>query len=99
MGRDHRWLTVADYAEAMGMHPATVRRLCVKGELPAEKTGATWRIYYEPPGQVMRLDEATEDAVSASVTACTAVLDAAITALQSMKAEMINIKEETCRLA
>lgn len=58
MGKDHRWLTPVEYAEAMGMNPATVRRLCSRGKLPAEKTGGTWRVYYEPPGQAMRLDEA-----------------------------------------
>ena len=40
-----RYLTCADVAERMGVHPETVRRWCKSGDLPSFKLGPRiWRI-------------------------------------------------------
>ncbi len=96
MEREHRWITVPEYAEIMGLHEATVRRLCKDGQICAEKTGGSWRVYYEPPAQTFVLDKATKDAVSMSVKTCITVVDAAIDALKAMREEINEMNEEVC---
>lgn len=93
-----KWTTVDEYAEVMGRHPATVRRMCNKGEVPAERNGSSWRIYYEPPNYSLQMSDAAEEAVHASMRACTAVLAAAITSLQQMMEDLNKIDEGICGL-
>lgn len=39
------WLTPAEFAARLRVHPDTVRRQCILGRLPgASKVGAAWRI-------------------------------------------------------
>ena len=38
------YLTVVEAAEALAVHPGTVKRLCREGKLPAEKVHNTWLI-------------------------------------------------------
>jgi len=35
--------TVEEIAEALKLHPYTIRRLCREGEIPAFKVGGQWR--------------------------------------------------------
>lgn len=39
----NRYLTVEELAEALQMHPETVRDLLRKGHLPGKKVGKEWR--------------------------------------------------------
>lgn len=44
------WLTVEEYAHAMRVHPATVRKACREGKLEnARKVGRQWRIKEDDP--------------------------------------------------
>ena len=36
--------TVDDVAEALKLHPYTVRRLCREGKIPCFKVGGQWRL-------------------------------------------------------
>lgn len=51
-------LTTAQYAERYGLNEQAVRRMCVRGELPAKKVGSVWRIADEPPGADAEREEA-----------------------------------------
>ena len=38
------YLTAAEAAKKLKVHPETIKRLCRQGELPADKLGNTWLI-------------------------------------------------------
>lgn len=40
---DNDVLTLAEAAELLRCHPVTVKRLAIKGEVPAKKVGSLWR--------------------------------------------------------
>lgn len=42
-----KMLSCKEYAQMMGLHEVSVRRMCERGELPAKKLGAVWRIRHE----------------------------------------------------
>ncbi len=44
MGILSSYVTVADAAKVLGVHPETVKRLCRAGRIPAEKVHNTWLI-------------------------------------------------------
>ena len=39
--------TIEEVAEALKLHPYTVRRLCREGKLPGFKVGGQWRFHKE----------------------------------------------------
>lgn len=41
---DRRWITVAETAEYLSLHPVTVRRKIDKNEIPCSRIGRTIRI-------------------------------------------------------
>lgn len=71
-----------EYAEMMGLHPYTVRRMCAKGELEAVKCGSRWRI---PVGES---PEAEEPAGDARLDAIVHALDAMGEAIAVMNREL-----------
>jgi len=44
MSRFDDYVTIADAAERLGIHPESVRRLVRKGQLPAKKFAHSWLI-------------------------------------------------------
>ena len=96
MSRDHTWLTVPEYAGIKGMHPVTVRRLCKQGQICAEKVGGSWRVYYEPPEEMTRLDAATKRVINTTVQSCAVAVSSTIEALQAMQTELEEIQEGVC---
>lgn len=96
MPNEPSWLTVDEYAEMMRLHPTSVARQCREGNLPAERVGGKWRIYYEPPGYDRRIEQAAEEVADVSFKACAEMLDSIIEGLQQIKAELNQIREKTC---
>jgi len=41
---ERRWITVAEVAEYLSLHPVTVRRLIDKGQIPSSRVGRNVRI-------------------------------------------------------
>ena len=39
-----KWLSVKEIADSMGLHPRTVQRLLIRGELQGHKFGNQWRV-------------------------------------------------------
>lgn len=71
-------LTVADYADVTGLDPATVRRLCQLGEIPAKKVGDRWFIGRDLAlGEIMPERLVLDDGAVSKVleTVCAAVRD------------------------
>ena len=49
-GTESRWLQVKEVAQQLGVHPVTVRRKILRGQLPAYRLG--------PKGSAVRVDRA-----------------------------------------
>lgn len=49
MERSVEYMAPDDYAELMGLNPASVRRMCRDGTVRAVRVGGRWRIPMEPP--------------------------------------------------
>ncbi len=85
-----RMLDANEYAEVMGLHPQSVRRMLLNGQIPgAEKLGGTrWRIPYDdgakPDAADMRA-EAARDLLASLRSACTTVSTAVSEYEQAVK--------------
>lgn len=40
----HTLISVTKAAEILAVHPATIRRMIARGELPAKRVGRVWRV-------------------------------------------------------
>ncbi len=92
MERNDKWLTVEEYAELMNLQQSTVRSMCKRGALCAEKLGGLWRIYYESP-ESRRAEDAAADAIDTTIAPCVEMLEAAIEAFTSARDELLRLKE------
>lgn len=46
-----RYMTVAEYADLMGLHEQSVRRMCENGSVKCMKVGSRWRIAADAPAK------------------------------------------------
>lgn len=73
-------LSCKEYAQLMGLHEVSVRRMCERGELPARKLGAVWRIRHEmeeKPHAASTHEDAARNLHAALKSAC-AIADTAM---------------------
>ncbi|NHM14464.1 helix-turn-helix transcriptional regulator [Xiamenia xianingshaonis] len=85
-----RMLDANEYAEVMGLHPQSVRRMLVNGQIPqAEKLGGTrWRIPYddaEKPSEADMRAEAARNLLASLRSACATVSTAVAEYEQAVK--------------
>lgn len=76
-----RMLTVNEYAQLMGLHPQSVRRMLLNGQIPsAEKLGGTrWRIAYDDqaaPSEASTQANAARNLLATLNIACTTLATA-----------------------
>lgn len=73
-----RMLDANEYANVMGLHPQSVRRMLLNGQIPgAEKLGGTrWRIPYDDEAAPVAVDtqaEAARELLASLRSACATV--------------------------
>lgn len=70
------WLTTRDVADALSIHPVTVRRCLEDGRIHGHKQGPHWRVHPDVPELVLTGKDTREPCGCARVTPLRAVRSA-----------------------